>query len=182
MSVLQATNAAGSLSPVEIAALLAALVDELIPGSQEWPSASGVGVQGLLAARIVDEWGEGELQAVVDAVLAAGGPFALCGADERTAIVERFEAAEPGRFERVRTAAVLAYYESPVVAAAIRRTGRPYSLRPHATGYPMRPFDPARDTPRHGRGAYLTTDQVKPVDVSGLDLASGRTTNWGLKR
>lgn len=182
MSALPQANAAAALSPVEATALLAALVDELIPGSPDWPAASSVGVQGLLAVRVFEEWGEAELQAILDAVLASGGPFAVAGEDERVAIVERFEAAQPERFERVRTATVLAYYESPLVAEAIRRLGRPYSLRPHATGYPMRPFDAARDTPRHGRGGYLKTDEVQPVDISGLDLASGRTLNWGLKR
>jgi hypothetical protein len=182
MSALPQSNAAAALSPVEAAALLTALVDELIPGSADWPAASAIGVQGLLAARVFEEWGEAELQAIVDAIVAAGGPFAALPAGERTAVVERFEAAQPERFERLRTAATLAYYESPFVAEAIRRMGRPYSLRPHLTGYPMRPFDPARDTPTHGRGRYLKTEEVRPVDVSALDLASGRTQNWGLKR
>jgi hypothetical protein len=55
-------------------------------------------------------------------------------------------------------------------------------LRPHIKGYPVRRFDLARDTPRHGRGRYTKTADVRRVDISGLDLESNRTQAWGLKR
>ncbi len=171
-----------ALSPVESAAMFAALVDELIPGDEAWPAASTVGVQGLVAARLCDEAGEDEMARIADAVIAAGGPLAGRSADERLAIVERLEADAPELFERLRAATVLAYYESPYVVMAIRRLGRPYALRPHLTGYPMAPFDPATDTPRHGRGAYTPTEAVRPLDVSALDLGTSRTTRWGLER
>ena len=46
------------LPPVALAALFADFVDVLIPGDGKWPSASAVGVQGLLLSRVVEEWGE----------------------------------------------------------------------------------------------------------------------------
>ena len=182
MSFDETGDALASLTPPEAAALLAALVDELIPGDNNWPAASAVGVQGLVAARLLDSAGEVEIGRIVAAVIAAGGPLAGHSAEERVAIVARFETTEPALFETVRAATVLAYYESPLVAAAIRRLGRPYLMRPHLTGYPFAPFDAARDTPRHGRGKWTPTDAVQPVDTSDLKLDETRTTRWGLQR
>lgn len=182
MSALVDLDAPPVLSAGETAALITALVDELIPGGDGWPSASAVGVQGLLAIRLSEHSGEAVVRALSDALRAAGAPFEGRSEPERVAIVERFEAAEPEMFDRVRVAVTLAYYESPVVVDAIRALGRPYSIRPHVTGYPARPFDFTQDVPQHGRGSYIPTDAVKPVDISGLDLASSRTARWGIGR
>jgi hypothetical protein len=85
-------------------------------------------------------------------------------------------------FGWVRDATYIAYYENPFVAEAIVLSGHPYELRPHIKGYPVRRFDLARDTPRHGRGRYTKTSDVRRVDISALDLESNRTQAWGLKR
>jgi hypothetical protein len=170
------------LPPVDGAALLATLVDVLIPGGDGWPSASSIGVQGIVAMRLVEVAGELELGRIADAVLAAGGPFTDRSEAERIAIVERFEKDEPDIFERLRVAVTIAYYESPFVVEAIQRLGRPYALRPHVTGYPMPAFDFNKDTPRHGRGHYIPTDAVKPVDISSLNLGDVRTARWGVER
>ncbi len=176
------TGKRSDLSPVERAALLADLVDELIPGDDNWPSATSVGVHGLVAMRLAEQAGEAVLGQIVDAVVAAGGPFTERTPEERVAIVERFEAAEPGLFEQLRVAATFAYYESPLVVAAIRRLGRPYVLRPHLMGFPKRPFDFDTDTPRHDRGTYVATDDVRRVDTTDLRLDETRTARWGLQR
>ena len=63
----------------------------------------------------------------------------------------RIEAVEPGLFAEFRKQAYLAYYEQPAVIAAIRALGHPYNDAPLPEGYPTAPFDPALDTPRHGR-------------------------------
>ena len=180
MSARHDSPGAHDLAPVDTAAVLKHLVDGLIPGEGPWPSASAVGVQGLLAQRILEEWGEGEITEIVHAIAKAGD---LSGdPDHDHATLSRFEAEDPDRFERLRVATVLAYYEHPIVMEAIQRTGRPYALRPHVTGYPMPPFDPARDIPRHGRGSYIPTDAVRPLDIAGLDLATCRTAKWGTSR
>lgn len=180
MSARQGSPGSTDQPPVATAAILKHLVDGLIPGQGHWPSASAVGVQGLLAARILEEWGEGEIARIVAAVEAAGGLAGEPGQDVAT--LGRLEAAEPDLFERLRVATVLAYYEHPIVIEAIQRSGRPYAVRPHVTGYPMPPFDPARDTPRHGRGSYIPTEAVQKVDISGLDLDGRRTETWGTRR
>lgn len=170
------------LPPLEGAALFAGLMDELIPGGNGWPSASSVGVQSLVAIRLSEQAGEAVLGRIVDAMIAAGGPLAGRSMRERVVIVKNFEAAEPELFEQVRIATTFAYYENPFVVEAIRRQGRPYALRPHLLGYPMRSFDFDKDAPRHKRGAYTATDRVMPVDISTLHLEENRTKRWGIKR
>jgi len=170
------------LSPLEGARLLAAFVDELIPGAENWPSASIAGVHGIVAVRICDASGQGDLSDLLDAILAAGGLTESGSPEERASVVAKIETANNALFERVRAAVVLAYYETPFVTQAIRRLGRPYESRPHIAGYPMRPFDPARDTPGHNRGSYISTNDVRPVDTSGLNLDRTHTKRWGIER
>jgi len=163
-------------------ALLADLVEVLLPGDGAWPSGRDAGVQHLLANRLIEERGRAALPTLAKALRAAGGP--LRGLDEtaRVAVVQRLEAAEPQLFGWVRDAAYVAYYENPFVADAINQHGLRYELRPHIKGYPLPRFDLARDAPKHGRGRYIKTADVRRVDISGLDLESNRTRAWGLKR
>ena len=172
----------GTGAAVGSAELLADLVDVLIPGGDGWPSAATVGVQSVVSLRLLEELGKADLARLGQAILLAGGPLAGRSEEERVAIVRRLEAAEPELFGWVRDAAYFAYYESPFVAAAINAKGHLYDLRPHAKGYPVAPFDRERDTPRHGRGGYVPTQSVRPLDVSALDLDSNHTQAWGLKR
>ncbi|KGM33371.1 hypothetical protein [Inquilinus limosus] len=164
------------------ARLLADLVDLLLPGEGDWPSGATIGVQSTLAIRLVEERGEPDLTRLAQAILRAGGPFAGQPEERRVAIAEALEAAEPELFGWVRDAAYYAYYESPYVVAVINAQGHPYRLRPHVKGYPLPRFDPARDAPKHGRGLWLATGDVRPVDISALELDSDRTQAWGLKR
>lgn len=176
------TAKATQLPPRELAALFAALADELIPGDATWPSASSIGVQGVMLLRFAEEQSEKEVLRLASALMAAGAPFTSKSETERRAIVERLEKQEPDLFDRLRAAAVFAYYESPIIAEAIRQSGRPYQMSPHKAGYPRQRFDMERDKPKHGRGAYMPTSQVKRIDISSLDLGTSRTENWGLKR
>ena len=170
------------LTPAEGATLLADLVAVLLPGEGSWPSGRDVGVQAFLALRLIEERGKTAFPKLVAALIAAGAPFIEQNEADRVAIVERFEAAEPALFAWVRDAAYIAYYENPFVAEAINASGQIYELRPHLKGYPVGRFDLEKNTPRHGRGRYTPTTDVRHVDTNGLDLASGRTTSWGVNR
>ena len=86
------------------------------------------------------------------------------------AIVARFEAENAALFALVRTAAYLAYYENPAIVGVIAALGHAYRAMPHAGGYPAPPFDSERDRPRHGRGRWIATAEVRAVDLSGLDF------------
>lgn len=157
-----------TLTPAQTARLLRDLVETMIPGDGDWPSAADVGVHGLLGIRLLETLGEGGFDATVAALVACGAPFAQKDADAREAIVARFEAADPTRFATVRLAVYTGYYEHPAVVAAVAALGMPYLARPVLGGYRLPPFDAARDTPRHGRGAYVRTQDVRRVDLSGL--------------
>jgi hypothetical protein len=170
------------LTAAEAAGLLAAFVDILIPGDEFWPSASVVGVQGVLALRLSEEAGETGVSRLIEAILDAGGPLAGKNADEARAVATAFEATEPALFDKFRNEVTLIYYENTFVVEAIRQLGRPYKQKPHLTGYPLPKFDPERDRPTHNRGAYRPADKVRPLDISGLNLDQTRTGHWGLER
>ncbi len=170
------------ITPKQGAGLLADLVDVLLPGDDSWPSGRTVGVQSLLALRLLEQKGKHEFGRVAEALVAAGGPLAGLGEAARVTVVARFEASEPALFGWLRDAAYLTYYENPFVAEVINAKGNTYELLPHTKGYAVPRFDLDRDKPRHGRGRYVPTGAVQRVDTSGLDLASVRTQTWGLNR
>ena len=77
-----------------LANILADFVDALIPGDDNWPSASEVGVQAVLANRLVDLDREDDIDRVVEFIAAAGG---LAGKSEveRAAILASLERQTP---------------------------------------------------------------------------------------
>ena len=85
-----------------------------------------------------------------------------------------FEAADPKRFATALLAIYTGYYEHPAVVAAVAALGMPYRARPVLGGYELPPFDPLYDTPRHGRGGYVRTEDVRRVELSGLAHLAGR--------
>ena len=156
-----------------LAAELAALVDVLVPGDGAFPCASEVGVQAKLADRWTQMRGEGAVHAIIDALAAAGGPLARLDGDGRTAVLARVERERPDDFLLIRNIVYLSYYESPAVHEAIRAMGFTYHASPLPIGYEVGRFDAANDTPRHGRGTFVRTDEVRRVDLSKLDFLRG---------
>jgi hypothetical protein len=152
-----------------LATLLSDLVDVLIPGNVGWPAASVVGVQGVLAMRLMEVRGEGGPDELETALIACGGPLAGLDPAARIEVVKRLEASEPTLFTLVRNAAYLAYYENPAVVRAVQGLGMPYQAMPGHKGYPLPAFDLEQDRPRHNRGHYIRTDEVKPLDLSVLN-------------
>lgn len=168
--------------PIANETMLKHLVDELVPGDDRWPSASELGVHGVVLLRLFGEQPSRAIEQLA-AALDFGSDGLLNDASERRiSAVRRFEEANPVLFEKIYTATVLAYYEMPGVVEAIRAGGRPYSTFPRTDGYTMPSFDLEHDTPTHGRGRYLGTDDVVPLDLSSLDLASETTERWGMER
>jgi hypothetical protein len=154
---------------VRLSTMLRDLVDVLIPGEGDWPSGSLAGVHGILGMRLLEELGEPALTDVEAALEACGGPLGPLSEEDRVTVVARLETSQPKLFTLIRTAAYLGYYESPSVIPQIRALGQPYDPVPIFRGYHLEPFDRDRDRPRHNRGFYIPTDQVQPVDISGLD-------------
>lgn len=170
------------LTPVEKTRLLLRLVDQLIPGADGWPSASEAGVHGIIALRLFVEGAPGMFDKIAERLDWPTGGLDSDDPAARNEAVKAFESADPDLFDKVYSAVILAYYETPFVVEAIAMTGRPYSIRPHVSGYRMPPFDYARDTPKHGRGHYLKTEEMRSVDTSGLHLDTNKTDRWGVDR
>jgi hypothetical protein len=156
-----------------LAAELATLVDLLVPGDGEFPAAAEVGAQAKLADRLIVMRGEGAVAELTEALDACGGP--LGGLDEaaRRAVLARLEFELPEYFLQVRNIVYLSYYESPAVHEAIRAMGFTYNAAPLPQGYEVGRFDPATDAPRHRRGGYVRTEEVRRVDLSQLDFLGG---------
>jgi hypothetical protein len=151
--------------------MLAELVDTLIPGDGgRWPPASQVGVHGVLPGRLIEVRGPDAMGELAAAVESSGGLLEDKSAAERGEVIARLEAEHPALFTLLRNAVYLAYYESPDVIGVIQSLGHVYQAVPHAAGYPLAPFDLERDRPQHGRGRWVATDEVRRVDLSGLDF------------
>lgn len=147
--------------------MLRGLIDTLLPGGHGFPPAGETGMAGLLAARL-QAADPTLLSRVADGLRTQGAlPDSAAGWHDATA---RLEASEPKLFDEVRKYAYLTYYEQPGVIAAIRALGLRYNDAPLPDGYPAEPFDPGKDTPRHTRGRWIATEQVRPIDVSRLGL------------
>ncbi len=166
----------------KLAPSVAAFVDELLPGGDGWPSGATIGVQFPLVERLIEQNGEQALMALAETLDRIGAPFDGMDPDARVEAVKSMEANEPARFGWLRDAAFQAYYESPIVVTLIDAAGTPYKILPHVSGYDLPRFDRATQTPRHNRGRYIPTDQVAPVDTSGLNLDTVKTDKWGLQR
>ena len=156
-----------------LAAELAALVDVLVPGDGAFPCASEVGVQAKLADRLTLMRGQGAVRALAEALGACGGPLAPLDKHGRAAVLIRIERERPDDFLLIRNIVYLSYYESPAVHEAIRAMGFTYNTAPLPRGYDVGRFDPVADMPRHGRGRFLHTDEVKRVDLAQLDFLGG---------
>jgi hypothetical protein len=156
-----------------LATMLRDLVDTMIPGDDGWPAASLVGVQGILGMRLLESRGENCLAELELALSPCGGPLGPLDEADRLAVLARLEQKDPKLFALVRTAAYLAYYESPAVVRRVQSLGQPYKAVPGMEGYATTPFDIEGDRPPHNRGHYISTDEVKPADLSQLHGMEG---------
>ncbi len=139
------------------------LVDLMLPGDDMFPSASAVGVHGLLRQRLQEIGSDVALLALANA----------SGQDAINALTD-LEKKQPELFTKLRSVVFLTYYEMPEVQDVIRSLGHRYNAEPLPKGYVVGRFDPAADSPTHGRGHYVRTEDVKRVDLSDLDFLGER--------
>ena len=156
-----------------LAATLAALAEVLLPGDDLFPGASSLGLEHLMAERLLELGGAAAADELAAALAADGGPFAALPPAARTAVVARLERDNPALFETVVKVAYLSYYQNPAVQVAIRALGFAYNATPLPACYSVGTFDLDRDRPRHGRGRYLATAEVRRVDLGRLDFLTG---------
>lgn len=167
---------------MRLAQALASLADVLLPGNDTWPSGAAVGVQHAVLRRYIEAKGEDTLAQLAETLGAHGLPLLDQSDAARADAVSAFESNDPDLFGWLQDASYFAYYEDASVVALIAARGTPYSLRPHIKGYDLPKFDLETQTPTHGRGHYIATKDVRPVDISGLELDTRITTKWGLQR
>lgn len=157
------------VTPGEIAATLAAFVDVLLPGDTDFPAASTVGTQGLLAERLRQRLGNDGVEQLAEA-LSEGRSFGALTREQQTSAVAQLEQQKPDLFALAYTTANYAYYQSPVVIASIRALGHDYNDSPQPEGYELKPFDftPGVDVPMNPVGTYKWTEEIEPVNTSSL--------------
>jgi hypothetical protein len=151
--------------------ILNALMDTLLPGGEGFPPASATGTAHMLLPRL--RMADAALPGELTAAIAAQGSLPTDKEGWRAAVA-RLEAVEPKLFVELRKYAYLTYYEQPETIAAIRALGLRYNSSPLPEGYPTEPFSAERDGPRHRRGRWIATADVRPIDVSVLDLEEVR--------
>jgi hypothetical protein len=148
-------------------AALAGLLNALLPGGSGFPPARELGMTEALAVRL----GQIEIDpiAAFATFLESHGGVPLDATSWHN-IVLRFEAVEPGLFGELRKYSYLTYYEQPAAIDAIRALGFRYNYAPLPEGYPDEPFTPDCDAPRHRRGRWISTTDMRRVDLTGLGL------------
>ncbi|NKC05381.1 gluconate 2-dehydrogenase subunit 3 family protein [Ochrobactrum haematophilum] len=78
--------------------MIAALVDELIPGDAIWPSASAAGVHGIIALRLLSSWDTAALEKFADLIGWLNGSLSSDEPMQRTEAVAAFEVRDPDLF------------------------------------------------------------------------------------
>jgi hypothetical protein len=148
---------------------LAALLEVLLPGDELFPCGSALGIENLLRDRSLESIASADLDVLTAALAAGSAPFASLTPAARVPVVARLQRDHPALFDQLAKSVYLTYYQAPAVQDAIRALGFAYNPTPLPAGYPVGRFDAERDTPRHGRGRFLATDEVRRVDLTGLD-------------
>ncbi len=112
---------------------LAAVLATLLPGEPPWPSGAALAatVSADLAASAA---GTAALARVLDAL-----PPGFAAGDE--ASLRTIEAADPAAFERIVTAAYIAYYTDPEVRRVLESVTGYEARPPQPLGYELPPFD-----------------------------------------
>jgi hypothetical protein len=120
--------------------VLNAVLRGLLPGTDVWPSAAGLGLEGRVAELAALD---PDHPAILDGFLAAlpDGFEELSDAERRHEVLQSMEASLPDAFGVVLVLAYNAYYTNPQVLTVVsERTG--YAARaPQPEGYELDPFD-----------------------------------------
>jgi hypothetical protein len=153
------------------------LVDALLPGDGDFPSASAAGVHGVVLDRLRQRIGHEGIAQIARAIEGDEDIRAMTEAQVRDAVAA-MQSTAPDLFAELRFVAYLSYYEAPPVIAALRALGHEYNDAPLPLGYTLSPFDPrpGADLPATPRGSYKQTDEIAPIDMSSLaDLGLPRS-------
>lgn len=153
---------AQTLNGAELDRLVAA-ADHLIPGVDPWPRPSRLDVRDYFARGARRKSDVAMLREIVGALTSA----LEAGGEAARAALRALQRDKPVHFRALQEFVYYAYYAQPEVVRVIRSALHcDYISPPLPRGYAM---DPARVEPR-GRGSFRATEQVRRVDVSGIDF------------
>ena len=116
---------------------MSTLLDTMIPGDADFPSASAVGLHGALVAH---ERFAIPYQQVLTLLLDA---FDKGSPESREGALTEIETAHPDLFNGLTVGAYSLYYTHPQVAAVIEKLTGHTARAPQPAGHPLAPFDPA---------------------------------------
>ncbi|MFC5996442.1 gluconate 2-dehydrogenase subunit 3 family protein [Pseudonocardia hispaniensis] len=147
-------------SPEQLAALLNAAAERMIPATDTWPSATAIG----MGEDVIAELRDAETAEVAAALARLSGAqdFRRMSPEAQDAALAALERDDPPGFGTLRQVIYLAYYAQPAVIEVLRRMGHDLNEAPQPDGYRMDSFDPGR-VPQDGRGVWIPTEQVTRV-------------------
>ncbi len=155
------------------------MFDALLPpaGSFPLPSRTNM-IDEFILKRVPDVDERGSLYPGLDSARLKALLSDLDGVPDMTESLSALQREQSAQFQALWSLAVYGYYSRPETIAAIQRDLSPaYHGAPLPTGYiaAMERWDAndALQMPRMPRGAFISTDQVKRVDLSRLG-AEGR--------
>lgn len=147
-----------------------ALVDVLLPGDDVFPMACETGVQHWLLSKLLEIRGEEAVDLIVSELNRSHQQFAHLSAEGKVDVVHRLQIEQPDLFDFILRTTYFGYYQSPLVVKAIRKLGHVYNHAPLPLGYEIEAFNPAKNLPTQPRGFYKQTNDVQPVDITGIQI------------
>lgn len=133
-------------------ALLAAMLNRIVPAAGEMPGAGDLGVAGFVESVAAGSTGKRRLllDGLVQVELAAGGAFAALAEPAQVAALQSVQASSPEFFQELVTQTYRGYYTNETVCGALGY--RP----PNREDYDPLPFDESLLEPVRQRGQVWT--------------------------
>jgi hypothetical protein len=172
------------------AAVINAVADTLIPPGRGFPAPSEVDVVDFFGRYLAPSGtravhypfaAEDEFKAKLDGL---GEAFANAGEAGRADALGRLERDDEEFFGQLRSLAYYGYYSMTEVTLAIRKNipaGKDYHGPPQPYGYldTTEPWDDATLSTRGGTADHIATEDVRRVDLSGIDWVRKQQTGAG---
>lgn len=134
---------------------MSALLDTLIPGDADFPTAGAVGLHDALVMHVRFAKPYAQIRLLLH------DDFEQQSPEERTRALSQVERQHPSFFNGLIIGAYSLYYTNPKVAAVIERLTGHTARSPQPAGHPLTPFDPRLVTiPAARTQLYRPTPEV----------------------
>jgi hypothetical protein len=112
-------------------ALLAAVLDVLIPADAGFPPAGTIALEHVLSAAVVSAESEALLGRALRAIAEGAADFSALGADEREGLLRETERTHPEAFDALVRHTYAGYYSHPEIVTRLGLTPGPLHPRGH---------------------------------------------------